>query len=58
VVFLLPSIITKDKATIGQILKANGFATSWCGKNHNTPSFVTSQAGPFDQWPVGRHCQW
>ena len=47
------SIITKDKATIGQILKANGFATSWYGKNHNTPSFVTSQAGPFDQWPVG-----
>jgi arylsulfatase A-like enzyme len=47
------SVITKDKATIGQILKANGFATSWYGKNHNTPSFVTSQAGPFDQWPVG-----
>src|SRR3990172_9745249 len=42
------SVITKDKATIGQILKANGFATSWYGKNHNTPSFVTSQAGPFD----------
>jgi len=47
------SIITKDKATIGEILKANGYATSWYGKNHNTPSFVTSQAGPFDQWPVG-----
>ena len=47
------SIITKDKATIGQILKANGYATSWYGKNHNTPSFVTSQAGPFDQWPIG-----
>jgi arylsulfatase len=47
------SVITKDKATIGQILKANGYATSWYGKNHNTPSFVTSQAGPFDQWPAG-----
>ena len=47
------SVITKDKATIGQILKANGYATSWYGKNHNTPSFVTSQVGPFDQWPVG-----
>ena len=47
------SVITKDKATIGQILKANGYATSWFGKNHNTPSFVTSQVGPFDQWPIG-----
>ena len=47
------SVITKDKATIGEILKANGYATSWYGKNHNTPSFVTSQAGPFDQWPIG-----
>ena len=47
------SIITKDKATIGRILEANGYATSWFGKNHNTPSFVTSQAGPFDQWPIG-----
>jgi len=47
------SVITKDKATIGRILSANGYATSWFGKNHNTPSFVTSQAGPFDQWPSG-----
>lgn len=47
------SIVQKDKATIGRILKDNGFATSWFGKNHNTPTFVASQAGPFDQWPVG-----
>jgi arylsulfatase A-like enzyme len=47
------SIMTKDKSTIGTILKANGYATSWFGKNHNTPAFVTSQVGPFDQWPVG-----
>ncbi|TSD83751.1 arylsulfatase [Mycobacterium sp. KBS0706] len=47
------SVITKDKTTIGAILKANGYATSWFGKNHNTPAFVTSQAGPFDQWPNG-----
>jgi hypothetical protein len=26
------SIITKDRSTIGQILKANGYATSWYGK--------------------------
>ena len=47
------SIITKDKATIGRILKDNGYATSWFGKNHNTPEFQSSQAGPFDQWPIG-----
>jgi len=47
------SIITRDKATIGRILKENGYATSWFGKNHNTPAFAASQAGPFDQWPIG-----
>ena len=47
------SIIARDKATIGRILKENGYATSWFGKNHNTPSFAASQAGPFDQWPIG-----
>jgi arylsulfatase A-like enzyme len=47
------SIIAKDKATIGRILLDNGYATSWFGKNHNTPAFAASQAGPFDQWPAG-----
>jgi arylsulfatase A-like enzyme len=47
------SIIGPENATIGAILEQNGFATSWFGKNHNTPSFQYSQAGPFDQWPVG-----
>ena len=47
------SIIPKDKATIGRILKDNGFATSWFGKDHNTPTFQASQVGPFDQWPIG-----
>src|SRR6516225_7111881 len=47
------SIIAKDKATIGRILLDNGYATSWFGKNHNTPTFSASQAGPFDQWPIG-----
>ena len=35
------------------ILKQNGYATSWFGKNHNTPSYQYSMAGPFDQWPTG-----
>ena len=47
------SIIAKDRATIGRILKEHGYATSWFGKNHNTPSFAASQVGPFDQWPIG-----
>jgi arylsulfatase A-like enzyme len=42
-----------DNATIGEILKDNGYATSWFGKNHNTPSYQYSLAGPFDQWPGG-----
>jgi len=47
------SVIPKDKATIGRILLDNGYATSWFGKDHNTPAFEASQAGPFDQWPTG-----
>ena len=47
------SISAKDKATIGRILLDNGYATSWFGKDHNTPAFAASQVGPFDQWPTG-----
>jgi len=47
------SFITRDKATVGKILKDNGYHTSWFGKNHNTPEFQASDAGPFDQWPIG-----
>ena len=47
------SIIGVDNATIGTILRDNGYATSWFGKNHNTPGFQYSIAGPFDQWPSG-----
>ena len=47
------SIITEDKATIGRILLDHGYATSWFGKDHNTPAFAASQTGPFNQWPIG-----
>lgn len=47
------SIIPLEKGTIGRTLKDNGYATSWFGKNHNTPGYQSSQAGPFDQWPSG-----
>ena len=47
------SIIERDKATIGRILKDNGYSTAWFGKDHNVPAFQASQSGPFDQWPTG-----
>ena len=33
------SIISKENGTIGEILKENGYATSWFGKDHNTPFY-------------------
>ena len=47
------SVIRKENGTIGAILKDNGYATSWFGKNHNTPFYQATAAGPFDQWPNG-----
>jgi len=47
------SVIARDSATIGRILLENGYRTAWFGKNHNTPVYQASQAGPFDQWPAG-----
>jgi arylsulfatase len=47
------SVIARDSATIGRVLLENGYRTSWFGKDHNTPTWDASQAGPFDQWPTG-----
>jgi hypothetical protein len=33
----------RDKATIGKILKDNGYRTSWFGKDHNTPAFQAAR---------------
>ncbi len=52
------SVIGPESATIGTILQDNGYATSWFGKNHNTPTYQYSEAGPFDQWPVGMGFQY
>ena len=52
------SIIGPDNATVGRILEGNGYATSWFGKNHNTPGFQYSLSGPFDQWPSGMGFQY
>jgi len=47
------SIIERDKATIGRVLRDNGYSTAWFGKDHNVPAFQASQRGPFDKWPNG-----
>jgi arylsulfatase A-like enzyme len=52
------SIIGPENASIGRILSDNGYATSWFGKNHNTPGFQYSVSGPFDQWPSGMGFQY
>ena len=52
------SVIGPESATIGTILRDNGYATSWFGKNHNTPTYLYSAGGPFDQWPVGMGFQY
>ncbi|WP_442854755.1 arylsulfatase [Fischerella sp. PCC 9605] len=46
-------LIPKKTATIGQILRNNGYSTAWFGKNHNVPDNQTSGVGPFDRWPNG-----
>lgn len=43
----------KSCATVGELLKLNGYSTAWFGKNHNTPPWETSASGPFHQWPTG-----
>jgi arylsulfatase A-like enzyme len=52
------SIIPKDTTTMGRILRDSGYSTAWFGKNHNTPTYTASQAGPFDQWPIGMGYQY
>jgi arylsulfatase len=47
------SVIPKSKATVAEVLKGNGYNTAWFGKNHITPMWETSPAGPMDRWPTG-----
>lgn len=46
-------IIPKSAGTAAEILRQNGYATGWIGKNHNTPIWETSELGPFDRWASG-----
>jgi len=47
------SVIPRDAAAIGEILRLNGYDTSWYGKDHNVPQWEATQAGPFHNWPTG-----
>jgi arylsulfatase A-like enzyme len=46
------SLIGPDATSIGTVLRDNGYGTSWFGKEHNIPTYATTSAGPFDQWPA------
>jgi len=46
-------MIPKSAATIGRILRGNGYNTAFFGKHHNVPGDQSSAAGPFDLWPTG-----
>jgi arylsulfatase A-like enzyme len=47
------SVIPRDAVAIGEILRQNGYDTSWYGKDHNVPQWEGSEAGPFTNWPTG-----
>ncbi|ULE31812.1 arylsulfatase [Mycobacterium sp. IDR2000157661] len=45
--------IPRSSATMAEVLKQYGYATSAFGKWHNTPAEETTAAGPFENWPTG-----
>ncbi|MEJ8853098.1 arylsulfatase [Variovorax robiniae] len=47
------TMIPRTTATIGEVLRDNGYTSWWFGKNHNTPDWEQTVAGPFDRWPTG-----
>lgn len=46
-------VLPRNCGTVGEVLRQNGYMTAWIGKNHNTPTWETSPAGPFDRWANG-----
>ncbi len=46
-------ILPRSCGTVGEVLRQNGYMTAWIGKNHNTPTWETSAAGPYDRWANG-----
>jgi arylsulfatase len=47
------TILPRNTGTVGEVLRQNGYMTAWIGKNHNTPTWEASAAGPFDRWANG-----
>ena len=47
------AVLPRSTGTIGEALRQNGYMTAWIGKNHNTPTWEASAAGPFDRWANG-----
>ncbi len=45
------SVIPDSAATMGRVLRDNGYDTAFFGKNHNTPLWETGPMGPFNHWP-------
>lgn len=45
--------IPRSSATVAEVLKQYGYATSAFGKWHNTPAEETTAVGPFENWPTG-----
>jgi len=43
----------RSQATIAEILKQTGYSTFYVGKWHQAPPDETSDAGPYDHWPLG-----
>jgi arylsulfatase len=46
-------VLPRNCGTVGEVLRQNGYMTAWIGKNHNTPTWEASAAGPFDRWANG-----
>lgn len=46
-------ILPRSCGTVGEVLRQNGYNTAWIGKNHNTPPWELSEAGPYDRWANG-----
>jgi arylsulfatase len=46
--------VTARAATLAEMLRGRGYATSALGKWHLTPSNETTAAGPYHEWPLNR----